>query len=291
MGVLHFKWEIVVVFIVGIIAAISWIIFAYRKDKFTIKPILRQNDYEPLAVSPVINLKYFALIRSMFTIYAATAWIYSNVHDFPDMYSFYTVWNYTFLLFYFFSVSTFSIITLISKNGVPTIKIVNYYRGLIWIIFQCECSLSLLVDLTVWLILVPFSSNPMKFLNYSSISMHIFNFIFLCIDLSLNSIPIHFHWGVIVIILALTYMMFSWFYYSQTSNWDYFFMDTSKPINAIWLSLVFGMHLLTWTIMYKLAQKKQSYYDRKLRKTQTESISINDNKDVGLLKDDKTNNI
>lgn len=286
MGVLHFKWEIIVVFVVGIIAAISWIIYGYRKNKFTIQPILKQNDFEPLAISPILDLKYFALMRSIFTIYVATAWIYSNINDFPDMYSFYTVWNYTFLLFYFFSVSTLSIITLLSKNGdgVPTIEILNYYRGLIWIVFQCECSLSLLVDLTVWLILVPFSSNPLQFLNYTSISMHIFNFIFLSIDLSLNSIPIHFHWGVFVIILALTYMMFSWFYYSQTSNWDYFFMDTSKPINAIWLSIVFGLHLLTWTIMYKLAQKKQRYYDRKMRKNiQIDSMSVNDNKDVGLL--------
>ena len=276
MGHLVIKWEIIVIFVLGVIVSGCWLLYGIKKDKLSIKPILKQeNGNEPLALSPVLDLKYFQLIRLLFAIYAFIVWIYANIDDGPRMYSFYTVWNYTLLLFYFTSVTIFTFITNYSKYGVPDTRFFNYYRSFVWMIFQCECTLALLVDLTVWFILVPFSSNPLKFLNFTSISMHILNLIFLFIDLSLNSLPIHFHYGAFVTIIGLCYIVFSWLYYAQTSKWDYFFMDTSKPGNAIWLTLVFTLHLLSWTFVWKLAQYKQNYHSKKQ--------SGNDVIDVGLL--------
>eukprot|EP01084_Bolivina_argentea_P124765 221059_1 len=272
---MQIKWEIVSVAFVGLVVVICWTIYGYKNNKFMTSVILKQNKIEPLAISPIINLQYFLLMRICFTAYCAIAWIVSNIYDFATMYSFYTVWNYTVLLFYFTSVTIFSIATHYFENGVPTTKYFNYYRILVWALFQCECCLSLLVDLTVWCILVPASGDPKAFLNYGSISMHILNVVFLLTDFFLNNIPFHFHFGAFAVLPPTIYLIFSWLYYDLSGKWDYFFMDSSQEVNAIWLSLVFMMHLLIWCFVFKIAQYKQNYFNKKQQIT-----AINDN---GLL--------
>merc|ERR1712154_206819 len=171
----------------------------------------------------------------------------------------------------------FSFITHYTKNSIPNNKFFNYYRSFIWIIFQCETSLALLVDITVWFILVPFSGqNPANFLDISSISMHILNAVFLFTDLFLNDLPIHFHFGFFALIPPLIYTMFAWLYYDLVSKWDYFFMDSTKAIDSVWLVVVWTMHFLSWTVVWKMGQCKKSYH--KIKKQR--SLSINDTKNA-----------
>eukprot|EP01084_Bolivina_argentea_P124283 220228_1 len=262
---MEFKWDIGVVCGVGIILLIWWTIYAYKNNKWSISTILKSKEHEPLAASPIIPMKYLLCIRLLFALYAFTAWIAVNIKAFPQMYSFYTVWNYTLLVFYFCSASLFSMITYCTENGIPTSKWFNYYRGLTWIVFQCECSLSLLVDITVWCVLAPMSGDYNQFLNPISVSMHILNAVFMFTDLLLNDVPIHFHFGMLAVAPSLIYSIFSWIYYDFSYKWDYFFMDTSKNINAIWQIGLFTMHFLTWCFVWKLAQCKA----RRRKHTQT----------------------
>ena len=159
------------------------------------------------------------------------------------------------------------------SKGVPSSKYFDYYRVLTWLVFQSECSLALLVDVTFWCILVPSSDEPLAFLNYGSVSMHILNALFILIDLFLNDIPVHFHFGAFTLIPALLYVLWSWLYFALSGEWDYFFVDPSKVIDAVWMILVFFMHVMSWCAVWKMAGYKQRSHPQD---RQRKLLSVND---------------
>ena len=133
----------------------------------------------------------------------------------------------------------------------------------------------MLVDLTFWGILVPTSDNPIGAVNYVSVSMHFINIIFLMTELFLNELPFLFHYGVFVLMAGMTYLLWSWIYYDLEGEWDYFFMDTSKNVNALWQTLVFTMHILAWCVVFNLAKCRDRRRDTKRHAVKLLDMNIN----------------
>merc|ERR1712087_58767 len=102
--------------------------------------------------------------------------------------------------------------------------------------------------------------------------MHILNALMILAELSVNSLEVHFAFGAFALIPAMLYMVWSWLYFDLSGKWDYFFMDPSREIDAVWMSLVFAMHLAMWSFVWWLARPKQRWIKRKLRNTQTSAI-------------------
>lgn len=126
-------------------------------------------------------------------------------------------------------------------------------------------------------------------MQFDSINMHVLNFVFLIFDMFLNCIPIKFHFGFIVVIMALTYGVFSWIYYDFAKVWRYFFINSEKEIDGLWYLLVFTMHLISWSIVYLISKWKTQNFTNSRRmsdidkllnaKGRVDYVSVNDSSD------------
>ena len=95
--------------------------------------------------------------------------------------------------------------------------------------------------------------------------MHIVNAVFLLFDLIVNSVPVSFHFGWMVIMFALTYVLFAWIYYDVDHVWRYFFVNSEKDIDALWYSLVMFMHVCAWILVYYVAKWKNTKFQNTRR--------------------------
>ena len=173
--------------------------------------------------------------------------------------------NFLLCLCRFQSVTIFSAISIFTEHGVGESKSANFLRVLIWTVFQCECSAALLVDITVWTILVPTTSpkDIPNFFNLGSVSMHILNAVFLAVDLLITDIPIRFHFGCFILIPGICYVLFSWWYFAEDGEWRYFFMDPSKYQDVLWMFIVFAMHFVSWSLVWFFGHKKEQWHRRR----------------------------
>ncbi|ETO36025.1 hypothetical protein RFI_01037 [Reticulomyxa filosa] len=91
----------------------------------------------------------------------------------------------------------------------------------------------------------------------------------------LNRIPIHFHFGSFAILFMLVYLSWAYLYYSFSEHFDYFFVDPSKPINALWYFILFVYILIVWTVIFFLAKFRDTKLIPKYARASENFISSN----------------
>ena len=255
----------------------------------------------PTVLSPYFSIRNLALIRLFIAIYCLIILIVVSVGSTSGvLYSFYTVWNWVLLSFYFLLSSIVPLIAIygfsfcnvnkhqsISQNSnssnnninnkrnssgyvhllfVSNNKISRLVHQLTWILFQMHCSLVLLVDVTVWGLLYWIADESLRkeFFSFYNLSWHGLNAIFIYFDLFINMMPIYFDNAVFVVFLAMIYCLFEWLFYFETGFWDYFFMDTSKVVNIIFYIIIFSLHVVFFAFARLIAKcRDKKIYQKK----------------------------
>merc|ERR1712137_269702 len=164
---------------------------------------------------------------------------------------FFTGWNWTLLVVYFFAASMASLQFLFC-GGI--VKVSDFHFGLAR---SCQVLLSVLapsvvlICIIVWSILYPTSDSQGKkdYLAFSSCNKHIANFFIVFVELVCNSMPFQRRDAVGGVLWVTSFGIFTELYYAGESSeraclvedtqkcakiWPYFFMNTSKPLAALW---------------------------------------------------------
>ena len=160
-----------------------------------------------------------------------------------------------------------SILHLGTEHGIPDSKCANFLRVTLWVMFQCECSAALFVDIAVWGVLMPSAGDDLyKFLSFGSMSMHFVNFVCLGTEIFLNDIPIPFHFGCFSFVPPTIYILFSWGYYAAGGRWDYFFVDPTDLGNIIWMLMIVILLFVTWSLVWYMGKRKVQWHQNRKQK-------------------------
>jgi len=103
---LHVVWPIILVMVLLGVIVFSYLFWVLKYHKIKTKAVLYYDfakKHDLLATSPFISSWKLALLRTVFGIYCLASLIYTLVRFGGKMYDYYTVWNFTILVYYWLS--------------------------------------------------------------------------------------------------------------------------------------------------------------------------------------------
>lgn len=177
---------------------------------------------------------------------------------------FYTVWNFTLVVVYFFFALAQSIRAYFHNFVLSEVAKQSFFDRATYILFQVCISMSFLVDVVLWSILYPNAVHSddedccYQYTNFFSITVHGINLALMLVDLFLNRVTfVHSH-IVFIIYWLLAYGAFEWIYVAKTGDDPvYFFMDTSKKVAPAWYIGMFALHVLFYYVAFGLTHLRR----------------------------------
>ncbi|EGD81350.1 hypothetical protein PTSG_11381, partial [Salpingoeca rosetta] len=198
-------------------------------------------------------------------LFAATVLIMILV-DTPEGqgFKFYTIWNFTLLVVFFFLALSQSIRAALRGYLLSEVAHVSFFDRATFVLFQVCMTMAILVDVVLWTVLYPTAKNKSdescceQFINFFSIVVHGINLVLMLVELGLNRMVfVHAH-ATFIVYWLIAYGVFEWAYVASTGDDPvYFFLDTSKKIAPAWYAGMFALHVVFFYIAFGLTYLKR----------------------------------
>eukprot|EP00301_Raphidiophrys_heterophryoidea_P010425 c15547_g1_i1.p1 GENE.c15547_g1_i1~~c15547_g1_i1.p1 ORF type:complete len:335 (+),score=96.37 c15547_g1_i1:45-1007(+) len=243
------------------------------------------NLRKPQLILPLFRSAAFVYCGSI--LLGHSLWFESS--ELPGYYSWFTVWTYTLLVFYFFLSSVISIhdLGLFFKRlsmTTPNHYISKLYREpctdrlrlFMFILFQVCFVSVLLVDTVTWLVLFPAAKATndkamlSNLINFVSYNQHGTNLLFIGADFALNGVVVQLWHFRFMLTYVYAYSVFAWSSH-VIGGWEYkyFFLNTDKYSSVLAYLGLFGVSLGFWWIAVLVSRKKV----RAMEQAQTRMVS------------------
>jgi hypothetical protein len=154
-----------------------------------------------------------------------------------DRFTMFTVWCWVLQGFYF-GLSSYLVLLHNTSNFTLSINKVLYCTCVV--LYEVSFSLAFLVTSVVTFILIPFGKSkglPIdNFFRPLPLMMHNLNVLFVSLDMILNKVnffAMHFPF---VVMIGISYVIFSWYWYHKKGIFYYFFLDYNEPRSVLWHS-------------------------------------------------------
>lgn len=165
-----------------------------------------------------------------------------------ERFTVFTVWCWSIIGVYFFLVLCVTVQHFrFSSSPLYETSIVSpLLLQFTWIVFEVAYTCALLVTLMVTFVILPnmhrkhIPTHPM--FTYTPLLTHNANVIFMTAELFLNKLSFHPSHVLFVIIFALAYVLFAWYWYYVTGVFYYIFLDyNSSFVVPIYIALCIGV--------------------------------------------------
>lgn len=107
-----------------------------------------------------------------------------------------------------------------------------------WVLYEVSFSVAFLVSAVVTFVLIPATVRRGLLLDsfylLLPLIMHNLNALNMALELSLNSLPFCTAHGVFVLLFGMSYVLFSWYWFSRRGIFYYFFLDYERPYTVLW---------------------------------------------------------
>ena len=154
-----------------------------------------------------------------------------------DRFTMFTVWCWVLQGFYF---GLSSYLVLLHNSSSFTLSRNKILYCTCVVLYEVSFSLAFLVTSVVTFILIPFGKSkglPVdNFFRPLPLMMHNLNVLFVSLDMILNKInffAMHFPF---VVMIGISYVIFSWYWYHKKGIFYYFFLDYNGPRSVLWHS-------------------------------------------------------
>lgn len=156
-----------------------------------------------------------------------------------ERFTMFTVWSWVLQGVYFLLASLYSILLVcFPSSGDYFLSQTNNLSNITWILFELSFAAAFLVSATVTYVLIPgLRSRNMPtdtFFLFFALLFHNANIILIVIDALLNDIPVN-PWHVpFGMLYALSYVLFSWYWFRVKGVFYYFFLDYEPKYAMLW---------------------------------------------------------
>eukprot|EP01102_Stenamoeba_stenopodia_P008135 TRINITY_DN2315_c0_g1_i1.p1 TRINITY_DN2315_c0_g1~~TRINITY_DN2315_c0_g1_i1.p1 ORF type:complete len:317 (+),score=52.72 TRINITY_DN2315_c0_g1_i1:44-994(+) len=224
----------------------------------------------------------------------------------PELFIFFTVWNYTMYTIMFGCLFVASLIYLrrhrfklpstaksfygighhvegesddveeedVDKDGDSSRKMRIFVR-VCWVLFEIVSTMVFLVDIVVWTILLPAAEkdgSSSGVLNFSSFNVHASNALFVLVELLLNRFTYVYSHVLFVLGWALLYTMWAWIWYDHSGDWIYFFVNTAQKSAPLWYLLLLVLHTVFFSLVYGLWILKERTLHHRARQQEAREV-------------------
>eukprot|EP01083_Nonionella_stella_P074868 203213_1 len=244
----------------------AWWLYAFKTDKLCMDAIQPTQDHETLAFSPYMSRTMLAIIRCFVGCLSFTVMLYNILcvylpSDIPTLLCSYHVWCWISMILYFLILSWSTLCHCLSPS--KTNIFYSLLRLIIWILYQIQLSISFTLLVFMWLyIYLNANQESNSYLyHFTDITMVSCNFLFIWSDFFVNAIPLRFHFGLTVLLVATLYLLFIWTVtvIPLPHIQIYPFLEPTHSVHAIWFVVWSATHVVAWTVVYCIAFAKIKY--------------------------------
>jgi len=281
-------WDIIVAIVLMsavIIGYLLWVLITKQINTNAVLYFNYQTQYDLLVTSPFISILWRTIIRGILALYCLSSLIYTYVEYGRIMIQYYTIWNFTFLILYFWGSTYLSLRMYLSIKKIclttetkyskePTDPIapttistsepsseemttaidsmpflLKVIRLSTWFFGWLEMCVSVIVVLINWTLLYIPSTDKKSFFHWDDINMHMLNLPMIYFDFMTGQQPFQFHLFAVVLVVPLLYAYWSWVTFNIFATWPYSFLNTLIPTDSGYYIVVALCHLVFWSVV------------------------------------------
>lgn len=145
-----------------------------------------------------------------------------------------TCWTWVLIGIYFALTTYCGYKALVNESD----DISDAFVGVLWVIYECTFSVSILITFIVTYVLIPGGKSRgldvSTFFTIPSLLMHNANIIFMVAESCINKLPIDMSHLPFVVLYGVLYVIFAWVWFQFRGVFYYFFLDYARPYALFW---------------------------------------------------------
>jgi hypothetical protein len=165
-----------------------------------------------------------------------------------ERFTMFTVWSWVLqgiyflfaILIYAYEYNIFDVFGMISGGNINnSVILLKYFTRITWVLYEINFAVALFISVVVTYVLIPgqrAKGLPVeRMFTIIPLTMHNANVIFMAIEMFLNKLPFVAMHACFIILYAISYVVFSWFWMKFGHGiFYYFFLDYDKPYALAW---------------------------------------------------------